>query len=486
VATACGSGADGDILGEEYTSAAGGFTLRQINGYLFQDHGGIISMSAPDAEGELGPMILVMGGTTEIEKDNKTLLEEIIADTDMMTFSKGKKLTVNGTRGLIAEGDAEFDGTQVAGELFAAMVNSTQSFSLLGYAPAERWKELRPLITAVLSSVSFFEPYGDAASLPYDPETSPSMEVVGDGLTYQWASSAMASSEYSDTDWSAWQAVGAPDVEDCGENPNAWAALYGDTEEWIELTYDIPVVPTEINIYQSNNPSQVVEVQIVDVNGDTYVAWTGEPETVADCPDLMTISIELYEEIYVDTIVIFVDQSAAGWGWVEIDAVEMVGRSSLPSASQAESGGEAPANAPSSLPDPSSLSPNTFTFTVSGYENDIIQSNLTQNQSTDNSFVVGMYNESQRYIVSLFIPKDDLKQGSIPLKAYDQTLASKGYTAAIYINGFLYIATDGELNIQSDPASGKLTASYTFNAQSKDFADRAVTVIGALKDVPLN
>jgi len=115
-----------------------------------------------------------------------------------------------------------------------------------------------------------------------------------------------------------------------------------------------------------------------------------------------------------------------------------------------------------------------------------VNSNLVQFQSTDETYVVGMYNDNWRYTVSLFIPKSDIKQGSFTLVPYDQTYTKKGYTAAIYINAFLYLATGGELNIISDPASGKLTASYSFEAQSKDFPDRVVTVTGALKDIPLN
>ena len=483
--TSCGGGASGEVAGEVYESAAGGYSFEKVDGYLLQESGGVVSMSAPDAEGELGPMIMIMGGATDMEKDNEALFEEISMDTDVMSFSKGKKLTVNGTKGLIAEGEAEYGGTEMRGELFVAMVNPTQSFSLIGFAPAERWKELRPVITAVLETITFFEPYGSgAAPMGFADDASPS-SAAGDGLVYQWASYATASSEYDSADWSAYQATGAPDVDTCGDDPRAWAPFDGDTEEWIELSYDVPVIPSEINIYQSYNPSQVVKVQIIDVNGDVYVAWTGEPESVSNCPDLMTISLELYEEIYVDKVVIFVDQSVMGWGWVEIDAVELVGTTALAQPSESASGGQ-PATSSANLPDANSLASNSFTFTISGYENDVVSSNLINYQSTDQAYVVGMYNDNWRYTVSLFIPKDEIRQGNITLAAYDDKLAYKGYTAAIYINAFLYIATGGELNILSDPATGKLTATYTFDAVSKDFPDRTVTVTGALKDVPLN
>jgi len=104
VITSCGGGANQDILGEEYESMAGGFSIKKANGYLFQESGGVISMVAPDAEGELGPMIMIMGGKTDVEKENQALFDEISQQSDVMSFSKGKKLTVGGVKGLIAEG----------------------------------------------------------------------------------------------------------------------------------------------------------------------------------------------------------------------------------------------------------------------------------------------------------------------------------------------------------------------------------------------
>ena len=55
----------------------------------------------------------------------------------------------------------------------------------------------------------------------------------------QWASWADASSEYSSSGWSAMQATGAPNVENCGDDSNAWAPLKQDTEEYLVLYYDV-------------------------------------------------------------------------------------------------------------------------------------------------------------------------------------------------------------------------------------------------------
>jgi hypothetical protein len=141
----------------------------------------------------------------------------------------------------------------------------------------------------------------------------------------QWATSARASTEYSNPHWAASQAVGEPDVETCGDNTNAWASKNDNTVEWLELEYRTPVFPTEINIYQSYHPSQVVEVVLFNPTGDRYIVWEGYPEPVEFCPDLMNIQVDLDKKTLVNKIRISIDQQVNGWGWNEIDAVELVG-----------------------------------------------------------------------------------------------------------------------------------------------------------------
>ena len=145
------------------------------------------------------------------------------------------------------------------------------------------------------------------------------------GEIRQWASAASASSQFDDPNWSANQALGEPDVFECGDNTSAWASLSNDTIEWIELTYRTAVTPTQINIFQNFNPSQVVEVQLIALDGSKYVAWEGYPEKVETCPDMMTITLELTKKILVNKVRITIDQRVSGWGWNEIDAVELVG-----------------------------------------------------------------------------------------------------------------------------------------------------------------
>jgi hypothetical protein len=92
---------------------------------------------------------------------------------------------------------------------------------------------------------------------------------------------------------------------------------------------------------------------------------------------------------------------------------------------------------------------------------------------------------TERYIVNLMLPKDKLKKGSIQMAPYSTSGNQKELTAAIYINAFLYIAESGEYNFTTDPATGKITGTFHFKAQSKDFPDRFVEVSGAVNSVPL-
>ncbi len=167
-----------------------------------------------------------------------------------------------------------------------------------------------------------FEP---TAKPVVEATNQPGMESDAQGLR-QWAISAVASSEYGVDSWSAKQAVGEPNVDECGDNSRAWASSSSNTVEWIELTYATPVVPMEINIYQSYNPSQVVEVDVISPDGITYIVWTGSPEKMEYCPDLMTITIDLEEEIVAQKVVVIIDQSVLDTSWNEIDAVELVGK----------------------------------------------------------------------------------------------------------------------------------------------------------------
>jgi hypothetical protein len=321
-----------------YTSDEGGFSFQILEDYSVNEVLAGVEMVSPDGIPEVGPGMQLYGGITDQEQTTEELWK-LVTDPEigLFEFDKPKKFKVDGVNGLIAEFKGEQAGAAVKGKIFLVMVKPEQQFMMFGIAPKDDWKKFVPTYDKVLDTVKFH----DAIPIDYsfeEPEewtfeeestlTQPvqvETYVEGSQILRQWATRAIASSEFSSSDWSAMQATGAPDVNSCGANSKAWSAAYVDTEEFIELFYETPVIPTEIVIYQSHNPSQVVEIQLIDTEGEAWLLWYGDPEKVSDCPDKWTHTIELEETFFVESIVIFVDQGIMNWGSVEIDAVELVG-----------------------------------------------------------------------------------------------------------------------------------------------------------------
>ena len=175
----------------------------------------------------------------------------------------------------------------------------------------------------VVQPTKMVEPAEPVTEKPSVDEPDVQVAVVVQSIR-QWAASARASSEYSNPDWAAHQATGAPDTLDCGDYETAWASVEGDSVDWLEVHYDTPVFPTEVNIYESHTPSQVVKVELIDTAGAYHPLYTATPEMKIDCPFLLTIPVN-DANFQVAGVKITVDQSVLELPWDEIDAVELVG-----------------------------------------------------------------------------------------------------------------------------------------------------------------
>jgi hypothetical protein len=140
----------------------------------------------------------------------------------------------------------------------------------------------------------------------------------------QWASGALASSEYDNPEWAALQAMGPPDTGVCADKSTAWASLVQGGREWLQLSYSIPVIPVEINIYETYNPGTVYLVEVIDEAGRAHEVWSEGP-SLAESPCPAVTSISTVGVTYPITgVIIHVDQTAYN-DWAEIDAVELVG-----------------------------------------------------------------------------------------------------------------------------------------------------------------
>ncbi len=141
----------------------------------------------------------------------------------------------------------------------------------------------------------------------------------------QWANAAEATSEYAVPEWAAEQATGSPDTQRCGDYQTAWASAASDTEDKLTLKFPVAVHVTAINILQSFNPDQVVEVELVGPYERASVVFQQDPKQVDQpCPYTLSIPVERTEGRF-DSIRITLDQSDLGLGRTQIDAVELVG-----------------------------------------------------------------------------------------------------------------------------------------------------------------
>ena len=162
-----------------------------------------------------------------------------------------------------------------------------------------------------------------------EPGATPTQPAAA-GVLRQWATGATASSQYGDDDYSAQQAIGAPNTMECGDIETAWASETSDGVDWLEVTFATAVVPSEINIRETNMPGFINKVEVKDEAGVYYTVWEGTPAIVEECPRVLTVSVSGVNA-RVSAVRINLDQREGGW-WNEIDAVELVG---VPSGSPA-------------------------------------------------------------------------------------------------------------------------------------------------------
>ena len=163
-------------------------------------------------------------------------------------------------------------------------------------------------------------PSGSSGVVPGATPTQPAVA----GATRQWAVEAVASSSYSDPDWGAQQATGAPNVTDCVDDQRAWASETYDGVDWLEVKFAAAVVPTEINIHENISPGFINKVEVKDEAGLYHTVWQGTPGAVEQCPRVFTVSVSGVS-VRVNAVRISLDQRNGG-DWNEIDAVELVGQ----------------------------------------------------------------------------------------------------------------------------------------------------------------
>ncbi len=164
-------------------------------------------------------------------------------------------------------------------------------------------------------------------------------DMKQDPVLRQWASSAEATSQYGEDDWSATQATGEPNNDLCGDSTTAWASLSSTGVDDLTVYFDEAVYATEINIYESYNPGSITGVELIPADGGANIVIPDSAGSNTDCPGVFTVTLP-GDLTMVNGVVIHLDQTIGG-SWNEIDAVELVGLTSLPEVRQWASNAEA-------------------------------------------------------------------------------------------------------------------------------------------------
>lgn len=141
----------------------------------------------------------------------------------------------------------------------------------------------------------------------------------------QWASEILDfSSELSDYEYAAQQALGKPNVlPNAGDNPNAWMPRRDDRQDFIKVGFAEPLRVQQIAIAESYNPGAVTEVYLYDTNGNEYLINTFNARPLSVPGRMLNIYID--ETEYLAKAVRVVIDGSQVPGYNAIDAIGISG-----------------------------------------------------------------------------------------------------------------------------------------------------------------
>jgi hypothetical protein len=143
----------------------------------------------------------------------------------------------------------------------------------------------------------------------------------------QWAASATAGSQYGKTQYSAAQATGAPNISVAGNSPDAWCpASKTNGTDWLEVTFAKPVHAAEVRVRQNDAAGAITKIEAIDSDGTAHVWWDGvDPYKAPAVREIVWFAVRAPKTAYLVAKVRITLNLAAGPGWKEIDAVQLVG-----------------------------------------------------------------------------------------------------------------------------------------------------------------
>lgn len=156
----------------------------------------------------------------------------------------------------------------------------------------------------------------------------------------EYATTVIAfSSQYSPTDWSAAQALGAPDTLSYGDHVTAWAPSFGNgTVEYITLGFALPLYADGASIRETNGNGFVTQVEVRNATTGAFTSvWSGVDSSSPGAP--VDFQVSWSPTAYpVDGLRITVDTSHDLGTWEEMDSAQLRGATVAPVASFANSG----------------------------------------------------------------------------------------------------------------------------------------------------
>ena len=161
-----------------------------------------------------------------------------------------------------------------------------------------------------------------------ESEQIDAIQLVGFTEEYrQWGSYVIdKSSQYTDTDWSAEQALGEPDTLVYGDHETAWAAaLENGGPEFLSIGYVTPVYASGVMVRETNGNGFVRQIDVIDEDGESHVVWSGFDPSEPGTPANFQVDFPLTGYL-VTGVTVHIDGLHDLGVWEEIDAVQLIGR----------------------------------------------------------------------------------------------------------------------------------------------------------------
>jgi len=141
-------------------------------------------------------------------------------------------------------------------------------------------------------------------------------------ISRQWATSAVASSQFEPVYYSSSRACGTPDVYPAhSDNQNAWASATPDGgREWLQLAYPAPRPIARIDVYETFHPGAIDSIYVRDADdGSLHLVYSAVP--VALPPVATILNVVFPETLFpVDAVRVTLASDQVP-NWNEIDAV---------------------------------------------------------------------------------------------------------------------------------------------------------------------